>query len=400
LQVELSIQAPGKFIDFSLPAWAPGSYAIANYAKYVQDFSAHNAAGEALAWEKIDKQTWRISGYAAPQRLTVSYRIYADVLSDTQSEFNDEHAHVFNPQVFICPANMKEQPVRLVIHRPPFWRIATGLEALNDSTFAAPNYDVFIDAPFEIGEFSEARFEAAGAQFRLIVHGETESWRIQQFVEKLQKIVAEEIAMMGGAPVREYVFCWHVDPRADYYGLEHLNSTCIGMPHQLRPNGNRRELAGLRRTDAGRYRSRLCGARIFHLWNVKRIRPIELGPFDYTRKSIPRVYGLARHHDYYSYLTLVRCGLWSSVNGCKIQQHHQPLSPRQRLEASQRTRVELDVWLWNYEEGDQGNLRQTYFPTIRGDLIGWCWICAFAAKRKTPKASTRCFAYCCSALVI
>ncbi|MCI0691901.1 PDZ domain-containing protein [candidate division KSB1 bacterium] len=376
LQVDLTVQANGKSMDFSLPAWAPGSYAIANYAKYVQEFSARDASGKKLAWEKIDKQTWRVSGYAAPQTLTISYRIYAATLSDTQSEFNDEHAHVFGPQVFLYPVNMKEQPVRLLIHRPSRWRIATGLEALNDSTFAARNYDVFIDAPFEIGEFDDERFEVAGAKFRLVVHGEREAWRRRELAEKLQKIAAEEIAMMGGAPLHEYVFCWHIDRRADYFGLEHLNSTCIGMPHRLGDQTavgeEMQDYEGLTREDVD---LDYAAHEFFHLWNVKRIRPIELGPFDYTREvyttSLWLMEGVT---DYYAYLTLIRCGLWSKKDW--LQKYGNTISRYRRATGwKYRSAREMswDAWLWAYGEGDQGNLRQTYFSYYpHGDLIGLC----------------------------
>ncbi len=376
LQVDLTVQASGKSMDFSLPAWAPGSYAIANYAKYVQEFSARDASGKPLAWEKIDKQIWRVSGYAALQKLTVSYRIYAATLSDTQSEFNDEHAHVFGPQVFLYPVNMKEQSVRLVIHRPNRWRIATGLESVNDSTFAAPNYDVFIDAPFEIGEFDEESFEFAGAKFRLIVHGERESWRISQFAGKLKKIVAEEIAMMGGVPLREYIFCWHVDPRADYFGLEHLNSTCIGMPHRLGDQTaigeEMQDYEGLTREDID---LDYAAHEFFHLWNVKRIRPIELGPFDYTREVYTTsLWVMEGVTDYYAYLTLIRCGLWSKREW--LQKYSNTISRYHRATGwkfRSAREMSLDVWLWAYGEGDQGNLRQTYFSYYpHGDLIGLC----------------------------
>jgi predicted metalloprotease with PDZ domain len=376
LHVELTVQARDKHIDFSLPAWAPGSYVIMNYAKYLQEFSARNAAGQALPWEKIDKQTWRVSGYKSSQLLTVSYRIYAAVLSDTQSEFNEEHAHVFGPQVFLYPVNAKEQAIRLVVHRPAHWRIATGLQTIDDSTFAAPNYDVFIDAPLEIGEFIEERFEAAGAVFRLVAHGEPERWRITSFAEKLQKIVAEQLAIMGGPPFREYVFCWHVDPRADYFGLEHFNSTCIGMPHRLGDQSHAGDdwdhYEGLTDEDID---LDYAAHEFFHLWNVKRLRPIELGPFDYTREVYTTGLWIAEGMtDYYAYLTLIRSGLWTKRKW--LQKYSNAIS-RYRRETGWKYRspreLSRDAWLWAYGKGDQGNLRQTYFSFYTaGDLIALC----------------------------
>jgi predicted metalloprotease with PDZ domain len=376
LNVELTVQAQDKYVDFSLPAWAPGSYVILNYAKYVQEFSAHDANGGSLAWEKIDRQTWRVSGYTAPQRIAVSYRIYAAVLSDTQSEFNEEHAHVFGPQVFMYPVKMKEQAARLIVHRPSHWRIATGLEMVDDSTFVAPNYDELIDAPLEIGEFVEERFEAAGAVFKLVVHGEQDHWRINSFAEKLQKIVSEQLAMMGDPPFREYVFCWHVDPRADYFGLEHLNSTCIGMPHRLGDQTNAGE-------DWDLYNELThedidldyAAHEFFHLWNVKRIRPVELGPFDYSHEAYTTSLWIAEGMtDYYAYLTLIRSGLWSKRKW--LQKYGSTISRYRRATGwKYRSPRELswDVWLWAYGKGDQGNLAQTYFSYYSaGDLIALC----------------------------
>jgi len=386
LQVELTVQSSGNATDFSLPSWAPGSYAIVNYAKYVQEFAARDAAGKTLAAEKIDRQTWRVTGAAPSQKIIISYRVHAATLSDTESDFNDEHAHIFGPQVFMYPVNMKAQAVRLVVHRPAHWRLATGLAALNDSTFSAPNYDVFIDAPFEIGEFIEEKFEVADMIFRLVVHGELDRERIRRFAGKLQRIVTEEINMMAAdfslkklkenLGFQEYVFCWHIDPRADYFGLEHLNSTCIGMPHRpgdRTPIGEEmREYEGLTREDID---LDYAAHEFFHLWNVKRIRPIELGPFDYTREVYTSsLWLLEGVTDYYAYLTLIRCGVWSKKEW--LQKYSNTISRYRRAtgwkyrSASEMSR---DVWLWAYGEGDQGNLDQTYFSYYpHGDLIGLC----------------------------
>jgi len=390
LHVELTIPAAGKFVDFALPAWAPGSYTITNYAKYVQEFSATDAAGKNLVFAKIDKQTWRVSGFAAPQKITIAYRVHAARLSDTQSEFNAEHAHVFGPQVFMYPVNLKAAAVRLVIHRPPHWRLATSLEARNDSTYAAPNYDEFIDAPFEIGEFLEESFEVAGAKFRLVVHGEREQESIYQFSRKLQKIVAEEIGMMGSLPLREYIFCWHVDAAADYYGLEHLNSTCIGMPHRLGDQTligrEMREYEGLTRQDID---LDYAAHEFFHLWNVKRIRPIELGPFDYTREVYTTSLWLSEGvTDYYAYLTLIRSGLWSPEKW--LQKYGNTISRYRRATGwKYRSAAEMswEVWLWNYGEGEQGNLDETYFSYYpHGDLLGLCMDLRIRHETKNAKS--------------
>ncbi len=376
LKISLSVPASSTSMDFSLPAWAPGSYQIMNYAKFVQEFSARDDNNTALKFQKIDKQTWRVFTSSNIKKITISYRIFANVLSDVESEFNDEHAQVFGPQVFMYPAPQKEKPVQLRVENLRGWRIATGLKALNDSTFTAPNYDEFIDAPLEIGHFQEAVFETAGAKFHLVVHGENETDRLGDFADQLKKIVAELIQMMGSPPFEKYVFIWHVDPRADYYGLEHLNSTSIGMPHRLMDSGSAGEswnlYRGLKNHDLD---LEYAAHEFFHLWNVKRIRPLELGPFDYTREVYTTsLWIMEGFTDYYGYLTLMRAGLWSPRKWLGMYAN---IINRYRRTSGWKYRSpnenSFDVWLWNYGEGEQGNLDRTYYSFYPGgNLAGLC----------------------------
>ncbi len=377
LKVTLTVSTSAKsgFVDFALPAWAPGAYQIANYAKFVQEFSACNERRESCAFQKVDKQTWRVFPRTGSKEIKVSYRIFANILSDVESEFNEEHAQVFGPQVFMYAIHQKEKPVRLRVEGLHGWRIATSLEAQNDSTFFAPNYDELIDAPLEIGNFLEAQFEAEGATFRLAVHGEEKSGRVNEFAKKLKKIVTEQIRMMGSMPARQYVFIWHVDPRAEYYGLEHFNSTSIGMPHGLGDYGSVEGwdlYAGLANQDID---LEYAAHEFFHLWNVKRIRPIELGPFDYTREVYTTGLWIAEGFtDYYGYLTLVRCGLWSPTKWLRLYAN---IISGYRKASGWKFRGpsanSLDVWLWNYGEGEQGNLSRTFFSYYPGgNLVGLC----------------------------
>jgi len=377
LKVTLTVSSSAKaaFVDFGLPAWAPGAYQIANYAKFVQEFSACSESGEPLAFQKIDKQTWRVFSRAGMKEIRISYRIFANILSDVESEFNEEHAQVFGPQVFMYVMHQKKIPARLRVEGLRGWRIATSLEAQNDSTFFAPNYDELIDAPLEIGNFSETRFEAEGAAFRLAVHGEEKSERVGEFAQKLKKIVTEQSRMLGSMPSRQYVFIWHIDPRAEYYGLEHFNSTSIGMPHGLGDHSSVEGwdlYAGLANQDID---LEYAAHEFFHLWNVKRIRPFELGPFDYSREVYTTGLWIAEGvTDYYGYLTLVRCGLWSPTKWLRLYAN---IIGNYRRASGWKFRGpsanSFDVWLWNYGEGEQGNLGRTYFSYYTGgNLVGLC----------------------------
>ncbi len=390
LRVNLTAPVNGKSIHFSLPAWAPGSYQIVNYAKYVQDFSARDEANRSLPFEKIDKQTWRVNAAPGSKRLTISYRVFANILSDTESEFNEEHAQIFGPQVFMYAVERKNNPVRLSIAPLRGWRIATGLEALNDSTFLAADYDSFIDAPLEIGNFNEVQFEHDGISFRLAVHGEADTSRIRDFARHLQRIVAEQMQMMGKAPFRHYVFIWHVDARAQYYGLEHLNSTSIGMPHRLLDLSGADDVApayaGLTRQDID---LEYAAHEFFHLWNVKRIRPITLGPFDYTREVYTTSLWIAEGwSDYYGYLTLRRTGQWPEWKWLRLYanllaeyRRHSGWKFRSASQAS------FDTWLWSYGSGEQGNLGQTFFSYYpHGNLLALCMDLRIRSESKNQRS--------------
>lgn len=390
LRVNLTVPVNAKSCDFSLPAWAPGSYQIVNYAKYVQDFSAHDETNRSLPFEKLDKQTWRVSAAPGSQRLTISYRVFANILSDTESEFNDEHAQIFGPQVFMYAVKRKNSPVRLHVEQLRGWRIATGLEALNDSTFLATDYDTFIDAPLEIGNFNEVQFERDGINFRLIVHGEADTSRIRDFAMHLRQIVVEQMGMMGKAPFRHYVFIWHVDARAQYYGLEHLNSTSIGMPHRLGDSSSADAVApayaGLTRQDID---LEYAAHEFFHLWNVKRIRPITLGPFDYTREVYTTGLWIAEGWtDYYGYLTLRRTGQWPEWKWLRLYANllaeYRKHSGWKFRNASQAS---FDTWLWSYGSGEQGNLGRTFFSYYpHGNLLALCMDLRIRSESKNQRS--------------
>jgi len=376
IRVELALPAQAGDMDFCMPVWAPGSYVIENFSRFVQEFSAHDESQRPLRFSKIDKQTWRVKPRPGSKQILITYRIFANALDGTRSEFNENHAQVFGPQVFMYPADGKEYSVRLSVRKPVGWRIATGMQTVNDSTFVAPNYDSFIDAPLEIGSFRESRFDTAEANFRLVVHGEDDSTRIDEFAHQLKKIVGEQICMMGGAPFTEYVFIWHVDPRANYYGLEHMNSASIGMPHRLGDLGSAGDnwslYDGLQRQDID---LEYASHEFFHLWNVKRIRPLPLGPFDYTTEAYTTCLWIAEGFtDYFGYLSLVRCGLWSERKWLQLYSNiisaYRTATGWKYRSASENS---FDTWLWSYGAEDQTNMHRTfhsYYPG--GNLIALC----------------------------
>lgn len=311
--LEISVRASGlkgAAAEFAMPTWAPGSYAVNDYAKNVQGFRATGPGGKELAWRKADKQTWRVeTGGAAA--VTVHYKLYANTLANNWAQYNEQHAFLGGPAVWMYLVGGKERPVRLVIATPAGWRVATSMARMAENTFAAADYDTFADSPLEISDYAEKTFVEAGSTYRVVVHDVVGKKDFSQFVADTQKIVAATVPVFAGvaggtrpAPFDEYWFLFHIWPNAGG-GLEHLNSTQINSPRdwdsqQVRPSGE---------TD---YESKLgvTSHEFFHAWNVKRLRPKALGPFDYSREvHTPSLWISEGLTSYYGDLLLMRAGL-------------------------------------------------------------------------------------------
>ena len=157
---------------------------------------------------------------------------------------------------------------------PEGWRVAVELDAAGPHpaattprAFAAPSYDALVDAPAEIGHFDEIRTEAGGKPLRIVIHGDPGDR--SRLVEALKRIVDYDVALMGGAPFREYMFLLHVGPNFGGGGMEHMNCTAISA-------------------DAAAQLPSYSAHEFFHTWNVKRIRPQSLEPVDYTKEMWTR----------------------------------------------------------------------------------------------------------------
>ena len=304
----------GTAVEFAMPDWAPGSYAIENYAANVQRFRAVAPGDKTLAWRKTDSQTWRID-LAGATSVTVAYQIFGDTLANNQAQYNERHVFIGGPAVWMYLVGGKERPVDLSIAVPSGWKVATGMEHTSDHTFRAADYNWFADAPLEISDFAEKDFQVLGTTYHMIVHDVEGHKDFSKFAADVQKTVETIVPMFasvageGGqaAPFKEYWFLFHIWPKSGG-GLEHLNSTQINFRSDWDDAGP----AAYRRGNATQYELKLfvTSHEFFHAWNVKRLRPKPLGPFDYTQMvHTPSLWISEGLTSYYGSLALVRAGL-------------------------------------------------------------------------------------------
>lgn len=362
LEVETRLRWTGASqptTDLVMPVWTPGSYLVREYARHVQDFAAQDGGGRALQWRKVNKNTWRIDT-AGARELVTRYSVYANELTVRTNELNDRHAFWNNAALLMYPQGHLAAPSTLRVQPYRDWKIATGLPAVagERNTFRAENFDVLYDSPFIASDFRVAQFEVGGVPHRIVFDGEG-NYDIERIRRDLQKVVEAGVEMMREIPYTNYTFIVMTHPTVAG-GLEHLNSTAVIFP---RFNF---------RTESG-YRSflTLSAHEYFHLWNVKRIRPDALGPFDYTGENYTRLLWVAEGvTDYYESLLVRRAGLMTDKDYLNLMAS--AVSALQNTPGRLEVSIEeasFDAWI-KYYRPDENTINSTISYYDKGGIVG------------------------------
>lgn len=373
MDVEIDVgNATGAALDFVMPAWAPGRYAIYNFSKNVQQFSATTATGAPAPWLQTDKQTWRVDTSGIGVVVRVRYRVYENDLTGSFSQLDTSHANIDGPCVFMYIDGHKADPITLTVQPPAEWGAAVPLySGFSDSpaerTFHAANYDLLVDTPIEIApRLHVQQFRNRGKLFRVVVHnlgepaGSKAEW-MQPLTDGIHKLVKAEMAGMPAPDFSTYTFLIHFSPFIEYGdGMEHLNSTQIVVHGEAAASVNEA--------------LETVAHEFFHLWNVKRIRPAGLGPFDYTREVYtPSLWFAEGVTSYFSYLGLLRSGLWTQDQFLKrlaFEARELRNQPGRKLMSAERS--SLDAWYFDrtpqMQQTNFANTTISYYN--KGALLG------------------------------
>ncbi|HEY6804901.1 MAG TPA: PDZ domain-containing protein [Pyrinomonadaceae bacterium] len=319
-EVEIRVKRPANGPaqeTLIMPVWTPGSYLVREFERNVQDFNVKDAAGQPLKWDKVNKNTWKIETNGATE-WHATYRVYANELTVRTSELNSSHAFWNNANLLMYLDGYLKSPSTVQVLAPDAWKVATGLPAAPGpkNTFRAENFDILYDSPFEVSDFKTIQFVVKGVKHRIVIDGEG-NYDAERMRNDVQKIVETEVNIMGGeVPYADYTFFLHLRTNGGG-GLEHLNSASLGYPRFgfRSANADRATSSSPNAQPAEReYRGflSLVAHEFFHLWNVKRIRPDALGPFDYTQENYTKVLWVAEGiTDYYADVALRRANLIS-----------------------------------------------------------------------------------------
>ncbi|HEY8551519.1 MAG TPA: PDZ domain-containing protein [Vicinamibacterales bacterium] len=304
VEVEAVFPAPeGPSFEVMMAVWTPGSYLVREYARHVEGVRAQKPDGTPLPVVKTRKNRWKVETGGAP-RVTVSYRVYAREMSVRTNWVEDRFAMLNGAPTFLTlvePGARRPHVVSLEL--PAAWK--TSVSALPSDgaphRYRADSFDTLVDSPIVAGNPTIHRFTVSGREHLLVNTGEAGVWDGARAVADLEKVVKAAEALWGSLPYERYVFFNMITEGSG--GLEHLNSTVL-MTSRWSTRSRRSYVSWL--TTAAH--------ELFHVWNVKRLRPVELGPFDYEKENYTTGLWMAEGlTSYYEHLLLRRAGITSQA---------------------------------------------------------------------------------------
>ncbi len=290
-------------VRFQMSRSSPGRYAIHEFAKNVYSVSAVDGAGRALTVERTDPYGWTVPGHDGT--VTLSYTLFADRSDGTYSQIDATHAHLNMPATLAWATGFDDRAVK-VVFKPvsPDWVVATQLEQGSDAfSFAAPNLQYLMDSPTELSAHMTRQWtiddHGVPRTIRISAHHPGTEAEMDRFTEMARKVVDAQIAVFGDAPDFDfgtYTFIADYQPWVNGDGMEHRNSTILNDTQSFAQ-------ANFGQIDT-------LSHEFFHAWNVERIRPAELEPFDFTRANpTPSLWFAEGFTSYYGPLTIRRAGV-------------------------------------------------------------------------------------------
>jgi predicted metalloprotease with PDZ domain len=351
---------PGEQAEFRMPAWTPGYYGLFDFAGNVRSFSATDRGGNALGWQKTGANAWTVRK-SGTSSVTLEYDVVAARSFVANAYLDETHGYILPGALFLYRPGRLREPVTVTVTPPAGWPdVATGLDAVagkGPHTFTAPDFDVLYDSPILMGRLeSLPPFEVRGVRHDFIGYRIGDFDR-QAFIRDLKAVVEAGVDIIGEVPYSHYVFLGIGPGRG---GIEHLNSAAVPFTTISDDRAARiRELSFL----AHEY---------FHNYNVKRIRPIALGPFDYDRANETNMLWVSEGFTvYYEYLMLARSGRMTldeplAALGRNIAAYEN--NPGRLFQSA--TESSRETWTQGPFGRQEGRIRKTISYYDKGPILG------------------------------
>lgn len=356
---------------FAIPAWTPGYYQIQNYFENIENVTAAGQDGAALSVTHSGPLTWEIAATAErplPSSLRLTYDVnavdegygfFGSVLRE-----KERIGFINGASAFLYLVGHADQPLSLSVTLPKGWKVATALppgtppsppfrRSESSATFSAKDYDELIDSPLQLGSFTYWTFDVEGVAVACALVGRHQANR-KRLTQAISSILRAQARLIGSVPFSNYLLIFHIGEGGFSGGLEHRNSTVIHLADPIRDANDDVLL-------------HVVAHELFHAWNVKRLRPVVLGPFDLTRPVRTASLWFAEGvTDYYALLSLVHAGLreqdwFLNEMGRRIAELENTPS-RKRVSLSEAS---LKTW----EGGSSGFDGLSYY--LKGSLVGF-----------------------------
>ena len=342
-------------IELMMPIWSPGFYRVEDYAGKVQELTARTSEGKPLPVEQPQKNRWRIQTSGASS-VIVSYRLFCNSRSVTTNWVGEDLAVLNGAATFVTLAEKMPRPHDIRLELPSTWKQSmAALESTQPNQFRAQDFDTLVDSPIVVGNLSVREFDVAGSKHLLVDAGDYKQWDAQRGAQEIEKIVRATHQFWGFLPFKRYVFLNVF--RQGGGGLEHKDSTLLTSSPRM--------------TAPGYGWLGFVSHEYFHAFNVKRLRPVELGPFDYEHPpntaSLWISEGLTT---YFGELLVARADIGTtqeSLNSVSSHIRQLQTSPGRLLQTLEDS--SLDVW----NSGTSGVGRDTATKVsyyVKGPVVG------------------------------
>ena len=300
IDFELSLKPEAEFTHLQLPAWRPGRYELGNFAKNIQRLDIYDDENRPLGFRKLSKDRWQVNTKNV-KNLKVRYSYYAAEMTAGSCWLDEEQIYINFVNCILFPDGRQDEPFRIQFQIPEDYQLACGLPEVEKHTLEAPTFYHLAESPmFASRKLTHWQYEVSGSKFHLWFKG-TVHLNKAAILKDFEDFTRKQLDTMGEFPCEDYHFLFQFLPYRAYHGVEHFNSTIIilGPAEEIRQNSKLyHDLIGV------------SSHELFHTWNIIRIRPAEMMPYDYTKENyFTTGYVAEGMTTYYGDLFLARSGV-------------------------------------------------------------------------------------------
>lgn len=369
VEIEAVYPLAGPVLDLFMAVWTPGSYLVREYARHVESVTACTEQGRPLPVEKTAKNRWRVSGNDTP-RVLVRYRVYGREMSVRTNWIESGFALLNGAPTFLAVINDLQRPHAVNLELPEGWTTSmTGLNPVGAHAYLAPDYDTLVDCPIVAGNSAIYPFTVDDKPHYLVNEGDASFFDGERAARDLTRIVETCRDFWGDLPYERYLFLNLLTDAGG--GLEHANSTVL-MASRFT---TRNRVSYVGQYDGPSPRGGWLGLachEFFHVWNVKRLRPLRLGPFEYERENYTTSLWVSEGlTTYYGDLLVHRAGL--------ITQDEYLAALSRAIDQLQTTpgrlvqplaQASFDAWIKEYRPDEHSpNSAISYY--VKGAVVGF-----------------------------